>query len=462
MIRAPEVPMTRRIVLIAALLVALVGAPIRSQEAPKKRASVILFIGDGMGISQLTLGRLAAQARGERYHLDRFRTIGLSSCQSLNWKVTDSAAAATALATGFRTNNQVVGLDPDGKRLTGLVEVAHAQGLATGVVTTTRITHATPAGFYAHAADRDDEGPIAAQLVEALRAGYPDVAIGGGLRHFDAGRQSALREAGYELVTDPTQLAAAKGPKVVGLLANSHYPFAIERAQGAPDLAAITRKAVELLQDRPFFLMVEGGRIDHACHQHDAPACIGDQLDLDRAIGWALDLAERRDDLLVVVTADHATADLGITENVRLADLLRVQASSEALTRGRGVDAGDADQATAFVDAVKTATGVTLTPDEVRLVWSHADDHYWASTALGHVVSSRYGVEFYPLDLQQTQMTNTHGHDGAMVGVFAAGRGAERFAGVYENLEIARRIAQVMDLPLPSVQPVQAPARRAF
>jgi alkaline phosphatase len=440
--------------IVASLLLVVACAPGRAQDAPPasaKRPSVIFFIGDGMGISQVTLGRYAAQHRGERYHFDRFRTIGLAGTRSTDWVVTDSAASATALASGFKTKNQVVGLDPEGKPLRSILEVAHEQGVATGLVTTTRITHATPAGFIAHVADRDMEKEIAEQIVAAAQQGYPDVLIGGGRRFFKEKEQAALRGAGYELVTDAAALAAAKGPKLAALLDESHYPYAIDRAPGAPDLAAFTRTALELLSAKgPFFLMVEGGRIDHACHEHDAASCAFDQLDLDRAVGLALDEAERRGDLLVVVTADHATGDLGIAETVKLDRLLAVKSSAERLTREL-VKADDAAQVQAWAARVKDATGVELTAGEVAAIWG-PPDRYFARTKLGHLVSSRYGVEFYDVELQEAQHKNTHGHDGAMVGVFAAGPGAERFAGIYENTELPRRIAQVMSLPLPGVE----------
>lgn len=451
----------KRLVALVALTSLLVTPTLRSEEAPPPpaRPSVIFFIGDGMGMPQVTLGRLAAQHRGEAYNLDRFQVVGLASTRSLNYEVTDSAASATALACGVKTNNQKIGVDKDDRPLKTLLEVAHEAGLGTGLVTTTRITHATPASFVAHVEHRDMEAAISSQIVAAAQQGYPQVLIGGGKRYFPAAHEAALKAAGYDLVTDPAALAVAKGPKLAALLSGSHIPYAVERPEGHPDLAAMTRKAVEVLaaREQPFFLMVEGGRVDHACHEHDAASCAHDQLDLDRAIGWALDEAARRGDLLVVVTADHATGDLGITETLRLKELLAVKHSAEFLTR-RKVDLGDADQAMAWVEQVKAATGIELTPDEVKAIWAH-DDTYFARTKLGHLVSSRYGVEYYPVELQEAQHTNTHGHDGAMVGVFASGPGAKRFAGVYENVELPRRMAELMDLPLPTLEKAAAPAR---
>lgn len=425
-------------------------------KEPDRRPSVIFFIGDGMGLSQLTLGRVGSQELKRPYHFDRFTTIGLASTRSANWVVTDSAAAATALASGIKTNNQTVGMSVDGKPVQTILEAAHAEGYATGLVTTTRITHATPACFVAHVSERDDEGPIAEQLLAcATTQGYPEVFIGGGRRYFKEPARAELEKAGYAVVTDPMALGAAKGTKLAGLLADSHYPFAIERPQGAPDLAALTAKAVELLAatGKPFFLMVEGGRIDHAAHQHDAPACLRDQLDLDGAIGWALDrVAADPKKLLVLCTADHATGDLGISETVKLDGLLAVKASTDGMVKDK-LDPRDAGAMADFVGTVKAATGLELTPEELALIWREPPNSYWARTALGHVVSARLGVHFYDPVMQEREHTNTHGHDGAMVGVYASGVGHERFGGIYENNIIPQKIAELMGFRLRDAVP---------
>lgn len=432
--------------------------PKEGGKEPDRRPSVIFFIGDGMGTSQVTLGRNGAAELKRPYNFDRFQTTGFSSTRSANWVVTDSAAAATALASGVKTNNQTVGMDKDGKPVQTILEAAHAAGYATGLVTTTRITHATPACFVAHVAERDDEGPIAEQLLACAQKGYPQVFIGGGRRYFKEPARAELEKAGYTVVTDAAALGAAKGDKLAGLLAESHYPFAIERAPGTPDLAALTAKAVEVLAatGKPFFLMVEGGRIDHAAHQHDAPACLRDQLDLDGAIGWALDRVATDAKLLVVCTADHATGNLGISETVKLDGLLAVKASTEELTKKK-LDPKDAAVMADFVGSVKAATGVDLTPEEVAFVWKKPDT-YWARTTLGHIVSARLGVHFYEPEMQEREHTNTHGHDGAMVGVFASGVGHERFAGIMENNLIPQKIAEVLGVKLANAAPTPQPA----
>lgn len=403
------------------------------------RRSVIYFIGDGMGVAQVTLGRMGAAAAKQPYHLDRFKSIGLSSTRSSSHPVTDSAAGATALAAGIKTYNKAIGVDPQKRPVRTILEAAHDAGYVTGLVTTTRITHATPACFVAKVDHRSKEKEIAQQMAAK---GYPEVLIGGGARYFDELLLQRFRGQGFEVITEREKLAAAKGGKLVALLAKSHIPFVVDEG---PVLRSLTAKAVELLSAQgPFFLMVEGGRVDHGGHQHDAVAILTEQLDLDRAVGWALDRAQRDRELLVVLTADHATGNLGITENAKFEAMLAAKATSTQLAYETKPKPG---QTAALAKAVKETHGLELTPAELAFVTKHPEDGYWAGTALGHVLSHRYGIEFYDADHQQQALTNTHGHDGGMVPVFAFGPGAESFQGIYENTEIPQKIAAILGLP---------------
>lgn len=410
--------------------------------------SVIYFIGDGMGLSQVTLGRLGAQELKRPYHLDRFKSIGLAGTRSGNERVTDSAAGATALAAGVKTYNKAVGLDLQKRPVETILEVADREGMATGLVTTTRITHATPACFVAKVEHRSKEKDIAAQLTAAAtQKGYPQVMIGGGARYFTAEHMAAYGKADYQTPKTLEELAAAKGPRVAGFLASSHLPFAIDKGSVLPK---ITAKAVSLLrgQGEGFFLMVEGGRIDHACHQHDAASALHDQLDFDAAVGWALDQAEKDPNLLVVVTADHATGSLGISELVKIPEMLKARGSATAISKSlRGKEVGSAEWVQSLTSQVKAGHGFDLSKDEIARVAQRPKDGYWPATALGHLLSRRYGIEYYDLDHQFDHLGKTYGHDGAMVGVFAFGPGAESFQGMYENNEIPKKIAAALGLP---------------
>lgn len=438
---------TRKLLSLITLLALGVGAPAWAEPDEPQAKQVIFFIGDGMGISQVTLGRLVAQRLGQPYSFDRVAATGLASTRSYDTLVTDSAAAGTALATGVKTNNWTIGEDPSGQPLQTLIDVAHDAGWATGVLTNTRITHATPAAFTAHVWHRNEEAAIARQQAASS---YPDVLIGGGARYFGEQERAQLAAHGYQVVTDAAGLAEAKGPKVAGLLAGSHLPYRIDAPADQPTLAQLTARAVELLegQGKSFFLMVEAGKIDHAGHDHDAAAMIHEQLDMAGALGWALRYQQEHPETLVVVTSDHATGALGITECSELVRLTRARSSAAAIMKRVHALDRDAWPEAIKREVLKAHAEVELEDWEVEQIMAH-DDEYWEVMALGHAISTRLGISFYDLDFQHERLKGTHGHNGAMVGVFATGPQAERFVGIYENTEIPVRIAEIAGLPRP-------------
>lgn len=306
--------------------------------------NVILLIGDGMGFPQLGAARvekagwnLSDYARTE-LNMDNMEQTGYVTTFSANSFVTDSAPAATAMATGNKTNNGVIGQDAtaiqykkDGKILTTILELAEKAGLSTGLITTTRITHATPAAFYAHVDNRDNESEIADQLLES----DVDVVLGGGLSYF-VGKNETDPVGGkskrgdnrnlidefvakeYVFVYNGTAFQgvdANETEKLLGLFDNSHMQYELERIASTekdPSLANMTEKAIAILSKNPkgFFLMVEGGRIDHASHARSLNNTTMDTLAFDDAIRTALDFAGKSNDTLVIVTADHETGGL--------------------------------------------------------------------------------------------------------------------------------------------------------
>jgi len=304
--------------------------------------NVILLIGDGMGYSQLTAARWVKSGEdlGNYSHtslyMDGMDNAAYVTTYAADGFITDSAAAVTAIATGQKTNIGIIGQDAsavlaekDGKKLETILEMAEKAGLATGVVSTSRITHATPAGFYSHVNDRDNEVEIANQLV----ASGMDVVLGGGLSYFvpkndttPLGGKSKrnddrnlLDEAAalkYVVVFNSTQMDQADSNStdmLLGLFDNSHMLYELQRANsGEPSLAQMTKKAVEILShnDDGFFLMVEGARIDHAGHERSWDNITVDTLAFDDAVKVALDFAEASGNTLVIVTADHETGGL--------------------------------------------------------------------------------------------------------------------------------------------------------
>lgn len=326
--------------------------------------NVILFIGDGMGIATVTAARIReGQLRGETGEenllaFERLPFTAFSKTYNTDFQVPDSAGTITAMLSGVKTRAGVLGVDESVARgdfaavakgsVPTLLEQAEDRGLWTGVVTTTTITHATPAGCYAHTPERDWE--VDAKLSPAARAaGFPDiarqlvelghgdgieVALGGGRAFFlpastvdpEYPDVKGARADGRDLVADwqkknPTgawlwkrdQLLAvdpAKTPKVLGLFEPGHMKFAADRAgdpAGEPSLAEMTGKALDLLQKAPkgYFLLVEGGRIDHGHHAGNAYRALGEAIELSDAVRLARERTNAAD-TLIVVTADHS------------------------------------------------------------------------------------------------------------------------------------------------------------
>lgn len=334
------------LLLIVAVLSCLVSFGIGEDAAGNSESTknVILLIGDGMGFPQLTLARIEksnenlSEYASVNLSMDGMEQTGYVSTNSANSFVTDSAPAATAMATGEKTNNGVLSEDKtaipkkrDGNNLTTILELAEKDGLSTGLITTTRITHATPAAFYAHVDNRDNESEIASQL---LKSGT-DVILGGGQQYFvgrnhtdPAGKMGGrdddrdlladFASQGYSLVFNGTgleKLDAAKTGRILGLFSSSHMQYELDRISSEdkqPSLSSMTRKAIEILSRNPkgFFLMVEGGRIDHAGHERNLSRIASDTLAFDEAVRSALDFASKKNDTLVIVTADHECGGL--------------------------------------------------------------------------------------------------------------------------------------------------------
>ncbi len=349
--------------------------------------NVILCIGDGMGINQVTLAGTKVGGPGGKLHMERFPISGLVRTYSANSRVTDSAAAGTALACGVKTDNGMIGMTPNEQGYCSILEAAQARGMATGLVVTCTMTHATPASFGSHVKSRKSEPAIAEQLI----ANRINVLFGGGRKYFlpksdpNSGRKddtdliTRAKEAGYAYAQTASELQSANDSHVLGL-----FQFdALTTAEPEPSLAFLTRKAIRVLKRANlnsidgrygFFLMVEGSQIDWECHANKAAGAIRQTLLFDQAVEAAADFALKDGRTLVIVTADHETG--GMT-----------------LIGGGNEDKGDS---------------------ELAVRWS------------------------------------TKGHSGTPVGLWALGPGAARFAGVQDNTEIPKKIAQLLDVrPFP-------------
>lgn len=281
------------------------SAVLAGDAVPK---NIILFIGDGMGLSQVTAGKIV---KG-KLEMERCPVTGLVTTWSTSSLVTDSAAAATALATGAKTRNGSLGLTPDGKPLKNVAEYAKEKGKSTGVAVVCALTHATPAGFIVHVPGRKMDSEIAEQVAES----DVDVLFGGGLNHFNPTNNPSLPELQMKMpVAFTTEEFRNLGTpkKAAALLYPVHPPYATEREI---PLKELTQKAIQILsQDKDgFFLMVEGSQIDWAGHKSDGTNVVSEVVDFDNAVGAGLDFAEKNSETLVIVMADHETGGFAVLD----------------------------------------------------------------------------------------------------------------------------------------------------
>jgi len=267
------------------------------------------MIGDGMGLTQITGARTV---NGGNLHMLDCKSIGIQSTHCADKYVTDSGASATAMSCGTKTNYYYVGVDPDGNPMETIIETLVKDGLATALVTTSTIVHATPAAFYSHQIDRFKYEDIAIELV----ASGIDFFAGGGQNYFDQRSDGinlidSLLARGYQVVNSPDEITEIKK---TALFISPGSPVRISEGRG-PVLEKSTQKAIENLtkSDKGFFLMVEGAQIDWAGEENDPDYLMDEMLDFDAAVGVALEFAELDGSTLVIITGDHETAGFALT-----------------------------------------------------------------------------------------------------------------------------------------------------
>ncbi len=291
------------------LILFFVGIFMAKADGPKY---IFLFIGDGMAAPQRMIAEEFSKMSGNgSLALNNLPVHGTTRTSSADALITDSAAAATAIACGMKTDNGTVGLAPDGRRLLSVAEVARDRGKKVGIITSVTLNHATPAGFYGHRRNRSMYYELGLDLI----ASNFDFFGGGGISSHDKGGEDIFvlaEKAGYKVVVGSDGIASLKsGDKAIALAGSrsGSMGYSIDTDENSPTLAMITAKAIEVL-DNPngFFIMVEGGAIDWAGHANEAAANLFEVLALDNAVKVALEFyAKHPNETLIVVTGDHET-----------------------------------------------------------------------------------------------------------------------------------------------------------
>lgn len=463
----------------AAALVACGGSTVVPQAvftAPEPK-NILFFLGDGMGMTTMTAARIYKVGEDGDLTMDTLPETAFVKTFSKNSQVTDSAPSMAAYMTGVKMDNEVISMSADttaydpvtlkdfvagadstcttanGKPVTTLLELAKTAGMGTGVVSTARITHATPAATYAHVCHRDGENTIANQMVPggvgfnaALGDGI-DVVLGGGLRHFIAKGTGSSRSDTRDLVAEMKakgySYAANKGEfdklptsgKLLGLFSSSHMAYDLDRDPAKePSLAEMTTRSIDQLKGNPkgFFLMVEAGRIDHSLHETTARKALQDTVAFDDAIKVAIDKMKVIDptlkNTLIVVTADH---DHTLVLNGYAA---RTGKTTDTNPGVLGLLRNYLDNSLALDSA-----GLPFT----TIGFGNGENRPLARTALtdAMVFDKNYHQEAAILTPVGSE---THG--GADVFLGAIGRGAETFGGVVDNTAVFGLIRKSMGL----------------
>lgn len=273
--------------------------------------NIILMVGDGMGLTQITSGLI----QNNGLNLEQFNSIGLSKTHSSHHLVTDSAAGATAFSIGKKTYNGAIGVDDQKQPQETILESLAKEGYSTGLIATCNITHATPASFYAHQPSRKMYYEIAADLVNTT----PDIFIGGGKVHFenrsnekngqpdDRNIIEELENKGVSFISNLEELANASGK--IGYFVSDDHPKTIQEGRGdyLPKSILPTIQHLEQESNKGFFLLVEGSQIDWGGHANDSEYIISEMIDFDNAVGKVLAYAKKDQHTLVIITADHET-----------------------------------------------------------------------------------------------------------------------------------------------------------
>jgi alkaline phosphatase len=296
-----------------------------------KIKNVILLIGDGTGLAQISSGQLHLVGPDGYLNLQRMPVTGIVKTQSSSSLITDSAAGATAYSCGMKTDNGMIAYLPDGSHCKTLLEIAEEKGMSTGLVATSTITHATPASFAAHVRSRGNQTEIAEQYVES----GVEVFLGGGREFFipqdqdgssrsdDRNLIQEFESRDYDYVSNVDEMQGSESGKLLGLFANS----GMDSENRTPTLKEMTNTALSKLEnnEKGFFLMVEGSQIDWGGHGNDAEYVIREMKDFDEAVKAALDFAEKDGETLVILTADHETGGMTMMTSAEDSQKLRVE-----------------------------------------------------------------------------------------------------------------------------------------
>jgi alkaline phosphatase len=465
------------------------GRPLRQDPGPSSGPKNIIFmVTDGMSTGVPAMAEAFSQLPAIRGHKTNWVSLskhpdvrhGQFDMASLDSLVTDSAAAASAWASGSRIFNWAVNMLPDGVRLTPIGVLAKQSGRAVGLVTTTRITHATPACFAAAVPQRDKELEVGPQYLDVV-----DVALGGGMKHFDPAQRADKRDLlgefsskKYKVVKSRDDLMGAAPPsnKVIGIFDNNHLPYTIDRNRDpatqkqCPTLVEMTNFALKSLSlhANGFFLMIEGGRVDHAAHNCDPAGMLWDQLAFDDAIGTVFEFQQQHPETLVIITSDHGCGgpnliglgphyELSTQHFQKLALASASFDSMEARLKEAMTSNARVPRINDIQEVIHWGTGLEITQGEGTLI-ADAIAGKLDLPEINRLEANVYGIVAQILGNQNGIAWTGISHTAEWVPILAFGPGSDEFKGLLKNTDAYERMTRMWGIAHhnPSMTPDEA------
>ncbi|WP_225999135.1 alkaline phosphatase [Paenibacillus sp. BJ-4] len=460
--------------LVATMMLAVSGGTAMAAEKDMSIKNVIILIPDGMANDATALARWY---KGSSLTLDSMAS-GMVRTHSADAPIADSAPAGTAFATGHKSHTGYVGVLPDEatmpdqqpiaagdakKPVASILEASKLAGKSTGIIATSEIMHATPADFTAHYPDRKNYDALSMQ--QAFNG--VDVVLGGGGKFLEAAERkdgqdliAQIKDQGYDFITTPEGLKNSTSSKLWGSFAPEALAYDLDRdASKEPSLAEMTTKAIDILSknDKGFFLMVEGSKVDWAAHANDPTGIISDVLSFDDAVKVALDYAKQNQNTVVVAVTDHGNGGLTIGSSNTTSNYDKTPLASfidplkKAKLTGEGLEAKlNADRSN-IKDVLSTYFGITdLTDEEVKTIKEAKEGSM--NYAVGPIISKRANIGW-----------TTGGHTGGDVVLYTYAPNGDRPSGVIDNTDVNKYMTRVLGLNLDTVsKQLFVPAKTAF
>lgn len=434
------------------------GLPVNSLRGKgelKRVKNIIFCVVDGMAMQTHSMcDQLHQMIYGKQSYWawliqQDFAINGLQETKSLSSLVTDSAAASAAWGSGRLNWNGQLNVYPDGTKLRTLTSLMSGAGVKCGLVTTTTMTHATPAGFAVNSMTRDDEPGIA----EKYPAAGVSILMGGGDKFFSAEKRkdkkdvyADYRKAGYAIAKSRDEVMGWRGDKLLAIFSDSHLPFTVDQKQSAelrksvPTLAEMTTVAINNLKNSPngFLLQIEGGKVDHAGHANDLAGMLYDQIAFEDAVKVAIDFALKDGETLVIITSDHATGGPSLNgagseyfdSTAGLHTVMGMKSSYSPIL----AEIGKTPTANLVQDVIESKLGIQLSPAEATaIVDSIANKHAFGLSEFNRSVNATLAMV---LGNHSKVTWTSSNHTSEHVLLTAVGPGNEFAAGLTKNTQL--------------------------